>query len=133
MSVSDAPTEIPGEVTERVDALCRALPEVTTRTDESQVRSRPTAYSYDIRRRSFCLLVAKRGPSGKPAPFLVVRADPEDREALLSMGHPYFAPRASPGRIGVLITKETDWEEIREVITESYRVLAPKKLIARLD
>jgi hypothetical protein len=33
----------------------------------------------------------------------------------------------------VLFTEDTDWEEIRELVTESYRVLAPKKLTALLD
>jgi predicted DNA-binding protein (MmcQ/YjbR family) len=33
----------------------------------------------------------------------------------------------------VLLTGDTDWEEIRELVTESYRVLAPKKLSALLD
>ena len=31
------------------------------------------------------------------------------------------------------LTDDTDWEEIRELVTESYRVLAPKKLTALLD
>jgi hypothetical protein len=30
-------------------------------------------------------------------------------------------------------TDGTDWEEIRELVTESYRVLAPNKLTALLD
>jgi hypothetical protein len=34
---------------------------------------------------------------------------------------------------GVLLTDDTDWEEIRELVTESHRVLAPKKLTALLD
>jgi hypothetical protein len=33
----------------------------------------------------------------------------------------------------VLLTGDTDWEEIHELVTESYRVLAPKKLTALLD
>jgi hypothetical protein len=32
----------------------------------------------------------------------------------------------------VLLTDDTDWEEIRELMTESYRILAPKKLAALL-
>jgi hypothetical protein len=28
----------------------------------------------------------------------------------------------------VLLTADPDWEEIRELATESYRLLAPKKL-----
>jgi hypothetical protein len=77
--------------------------------------------------------VAREDPAGRPVPLLVLRAGPEDRKALLSIGHPFFAPRAGPDRIGVLLTDDTDWEEIRELVIESYRVLAPKKLTALLD
>jgi hypothetical protein len=60
-------------------------------------------------------------------------AGPAEREALLSVGRPFFAPRAGPDRIGVLLTHDIDWAEIRELVTESYRVLAPKKLTTLLD
>jgi hypothetical protein len=90
--------KLPEEVEERVRTLCLVLPEVTVRIDESRSRARSTAHSFDIRGRSFCLLVAKAGPTGKSAPFLVLRADPEEREALLSMGRPYFvSPATSMG------------------------------------
>ena len=49
------------------------------------------------------------------------------------MGHPFFASRAGRDRIVVALTDDTDWEEIRELVTESYRFLAPKKLSALLD
>ena len=128
-----APTEVPEDVAERVRALCLALPEVTVRIDYSLTRARSTAQSFDIRRRSFCLLVATEDPAGKPVPLLVLRAGPEERQALLSIGHPFFAPRAGRDRIGVLLTDDTDWAEIRELVIESYRVLAPKKLTELLD
>ena len=79
------------------------------------------------------MLVATEDSTGKPVPLLVLRADPDDREALLSIGHPFFAPQAGRDRIGVWLTHDTDWEEIRELVTESYRILAPKKLTALLD
>jgi hypothetical protein len=129
----NAHVEVPGDIVERVRALCLALPEVTVRVDYSLTRTRSTAQSFDIRRRSFCLLVAREDPTGKPVPLLVLRADPGEREALLSIGRPFFAPRAGHDRIGVLLTDDTDWEEIRELVTESYRILAPKKLTALLD
>jgi YjbR len=128
-----APVEIPEDIVERVSALCLALPEVTVRVDYSLTDARSTARSFDIRRRSFCLLVAVKNPAGEAVPRLVLRADPGERAALLSIGHPFFAPRAGRGRIGVLLTDDTDWEEIRELVIESYRVLAPKKLITLLD
>ena len=133
MSRVRAPVEVPEEIVERVRTLCLALPEVTVRVDGSRTRTRSTAHSFDIRRRSFCLLVAWEGPAGQPVPLLVLRAGPDEREALLSTGHPFFAPRAGRDRIGVLLTEHTDWEEIRELVTESYRVLAPKKLSALLE
>jgi hypothetical protein len=129
----NVPIEIPEDIVERVRALCLALPEVTVRIDDSVVRARSTAQSFDIRRRSFCLLVAVEDPTGKPVPLLVLRANPDERETLLSIGRPFFASRACHDRIGVLLTDDTDWEEIRELVTESYRILAPKKLTALLD
>jgi hypothetical protein len=127
-----APVEVPEDIVERIRALCLALPEVTVRVDGSLTRARSTAWSFDIRRRSFCLLVARENSAGKPVPLLVLRAGPEEREALLSIGYPFLASRAGHDRIVVVLTDETDWEEIRELVTESYRILAPKKLVALL-
>ncbi len=128
-----APVEVPEDLVERVRALCLALPEVTVRIDASQSSARSTAWSFDIRRRSFCLLVARAGASGQPVPLLVLHARPEEREALLSAGHPFHASRAGGDRVVVVLTGAPDWEEIRQLVTESYRILAPKKLAAMLD
>jgi hypothetical protein len=128
-----APVEVPGEIVERIRTLCLALPEVTVRVDDSLTTARSAALSFDIRRRSFCLLVAREGSTGRPVPLLVLRAGPSEREALLSIGHPFFASRAGRDRIVVVLTGDTDWEEIRELVTDSYRILAPKKLTALLD
>ena len=125
--------EVPEDIVERIRALCLALPEVAVRVDGSLTRARSTARSFDIRRRSFCLLVAWEDSTGKPVPLLVLRVGPDEREALLSIGYPFLASRAGHDRVVVVLTDETDWEEIRELVTESYRVLAPKKLIALLD
>ena len=93
MSRLRAPVEVPEHIVERVRVLCLALPEVTVRIDG-------WAQSFDIRRRSFCLLMAREGPTGKPVPLLVLRTDPDEREALLSIGRPFFALRAGRDRIG---------------------------------
>ena len=79
------------------------------------------------------MLVAREGANGEPAPLLVLRADPDERDALLSIGRPFFASRAGHDRIGVWLNDDTDWDEVRELLIESYRRLAPKKLIALLD
>jgi YjbR len=130
---ANSPVEVPEDIFERVSTLCLALPEVTVRVDASRTRVRSTAHSFDIRRRSFCLLVALEDRAGQAVPLLVLRADPDERDALLSIGHPFYAPRAGRDRIGVRLSDETDWAEIRELVTESYRRLAPEKLTALLD
>ena len=127
-----APVEVPDELVERIRALCLALPEVTARVDDSTTTTRSTAYSFDIRRRSFCLLVARQGPAGEPVPLLVLRASAAERKALLAAGHPFYAARAGRDRVVVLLDGDTDWAEIRDLVTESYRIIAPKKLPALL-
>jgi hypothetical protein len=74
-----APVEVPEDILERIRTLCLALPEVTARVDDSLSSARSTAHSFDIRRRSFCLLVARKDSTGKPVPLLVLRADPDER------------------------------------------------------
>ena len=90
MSRERAQVEVPEVIVERVSALCLALPEVTVRGDHSPTRARSTAQSFDIRRRSFCLTAAWGDPTGKAVPLLVLRAAPDEREALLSMSRPFF-------------------------------------------
>ena len=63
----------------------------------------------------------------------MLRVDPDEREVLLAGGHPYSASRAGRDRIVVALSGDTDWEEIRKLVTESYRMLAPKKLGVLLD
>jgi hypothetical protein len=121
---ANTPIEVPDDIFERVSTLCQALPAITERS---------TAHSFEVRRKSFCLLVAVAGPTGELVTMLVLRADADERDALLSIGRPFFTPPGVRGRIGVLLTKDTDWEEIRELVTDSYRRAAPKKLAAFLD
>ena len=65
--------------------------------------------------------------------LIVLRAEPDEREALLTMGHPFFVPRGGRDRVAVWLMEDTDWEDIHELVIDSYRGLAPKKLIARID
>jgi hypothetical protein len=125
--------EVPEDVVERIRALCLALPEVTVRLDEPRIAARSAAWSYEVRRRSFCLLVARADPAGEAVTVLVLRADSDERKALLAGGHPFFPSRAGRDRLGVVLDDDTDWTEIRELVTDSYRILAPKKLSALLD
>jgi hypothetical protein len=114
------------DIGERIEAMCMALPEVT-------MRSHGWPRLFNIRRDTFCLLSAREEADGRFVPMVVLRTDPEERKVLLAIGPPYYDSRAGFGRIEVVLNNNTDWEEIRELLTESYCTLAPKKLIALLD
>ena len=86
-----------------------ALPEVTVRVDESRSSARSAAWVFDVRRRPFCGLVAREYAPGKAVPLLVVRANPEERRALLAIGRPFFPTRTGHDRIAVALTRDTDW------------------------
>lgn len=117
---------IPKRMVDRLRRIDARLPETTLKVD-------PWGYNFQIRRRTYAFLLAPADPQGVTRPLLIVRADELERHALLSGGHPYFPVGAGHDRLGIVLSDETDWEEIGELVTESYRRLAPKKLVALLD
>jgi hypothetical protein len=112
---------LPGPVLARARAVCLALPEAV------EVQTDPGC-EFRIRRRTFAYVFAVEDPAGRRHAMLACRAEPEERAALLAGGHPFFAAGASIDRIGVVLEAGTDWDELAELITDSYRILAPKKL-----
>ena len=48
-------------------------------------------------------------------------------------GHPYVYAGWGRDVVGLVLDGDTDWDEVTELLTESYCVLAPQKLVALLD
>jgi YjbR len=63
---------------------------------------------------------------------VVFRAEPDEVIALQHLGPPYF--RCGWGRnvVGMLLDDDTDWDELAELLTDSYCVQAPRELAARV-
>jgi hypothetical protein len=63
---------------------------------------------------------------------IVFRAEPDEVMAFEHLGEPYF--RASWGRnvVGILLDDHTDWQELGELLTDSYCLQAPASLAARV-
>ena len=117
---SDEVDQVPSTVVERLRAICAPLPEV---------HEQQRAWSHDfLVRRSNVVGASAAGGTV----FCSVRADPEEIGALASSGHPYFAT-GQGNRLGVVLDDATDWDQLGELVTESYRLLAPKKLVALLE
>ena len=65
---------------------------------------------------------------------IVVQADADDREALLEDGRSFVPAYLGPsGWIGIDLDHGTDWEEVAELLDASFRLTAPRALVAELD
>jgi hypothetical protein len=68
-----------------------------------------------------------------PRTVLTFRATGDELLALTHAGLPFYKPPWSPTIVGLVLDDNTDWTEVGELITESYRFCAPKKLAGLLD
>src|SRR6476660_393862 len=67
---------------------------------------------------------------------IMVKVDESDRRALEQDRRFFFPDYLGPsGWLGLDLaaTKKADWNEVTELIDASYRLVAPKKLITRLN
>lgn len=115
----------PSEAVAELRAICLGLPEV----DEEAAW---TGTRWTVRRRNFAHVLSIDSGNG-PTTVLTFRAQGPELEVLRRVGHPFF--RLGWGRdvMGMVLDDATDWDEVAEIVTESYCVLAPKKLVARVD
>lgn len=65
--------------------------------------------------------------------MLTFRAAGEELLALVHAGLPFYKPPWSPTIVGLVIDDDTDWAEVTDLVTESYRICAPRKLGRLLD
>ncbi|MGD9987046.1 MmcQ/YjbR family DNA-binding protein [Pseudonocardia sp.] len=109
----------------RLRALCMALPEVTEKVSHGEPTwfVRRVFVSYADRHHDDRLGFWCAAPPGVQEEL--VAADP-DR---------FFRPPYVGGRgwLGVRLDVEVDWDEIAEIVTDAYRQIAPRKLVAQLD
>ena len=65
---------------------------------------------------------------------LVVLAEPGEQEALRQDPRSFVPAYLGPyGWTGIDLDADTDWTEVVELLEESYRLTAPKRLVAQLD
>jgi hypothetical protein len=113
-------------VLERLSERCLALPEAW---DEPAW----TGHRFLVRKRNFAHALSMCQDDGSIVTILAFRSPDEEREALLATGHPFFLLGWGRNAVGMILDGTTDWDEVAELVAESYCVLAPKKLIALVD
>lgn len=119
LDVSDA-------IVRRVRAACAHLPEAYEEQAFAGVRWRI--------RGSTLVHVVTRDLEAGPVTYMTFHARGMELEALVAAGDPFF-PGWGGGLVSMVLREDgpTDWDEVKELLTDSYCHLAPEKLIARLD
>ena len=111
----------------RLRAICMSFPEATERLSHGEptwfVAGKKTFATYADHHHDDRLAFWCPAPEGVQAEM--VAAEP-DR---------FFAPPYVGGRgwLGVRLDREVDWDEVAGIVSEAYRLVAPRKLVARLD
>lgn len=108
--------------------LCLALPETTERISHGEptwfVRGKKTFVMYANHHHDDVLAFWCAAPDG--AQETLVASDPERFFVPPYVGH--------RGWLGVrLDVLPIDWDQIADLVTEAYRVVAPKRLVDQLD
>jgi hypothetical protein len=111
---------------ERIAKICLALPAVQRRTgqhDKFSVRGRTVAYYLDDHHGDGIKAITCKAPPGMRD--AMVASDPE-----LYFVPSYLGPK---GWVSLRVDRPAiDWDEVAELVTDSYRLVAPKTLVARL-
>jgi len=118
-------SDVPPEIVEPLRAVCRRLPETTEHPAWAGTR-------WQVRKRTFAHVLAVDSPTGSTN-VMTFRSSGDELVALHAAGHPFFRPGWGDDVVGMVIDDGVDWDEVAELVTESYCVLAPKKLIALVD
>lgn len=112
---------------ERVAGICAALPEATSRREGAHV-------GFEVRGRRFAWFLEDHHGDGRVA--LNLKVPPGENSVLIDSDPDrffmpaYLGPR---GWLGVwLDTGAVDWDRVEQLLVDSYRLTAPKRLAARI-
>jgi len=113
----------------RLRAICLAFPEATEEPGRVSVQA-----IFKVREKAFAWLLDNHHGDGRLA--IWCKAPPGEQAALVAADPerffvpPYVGPK---GWIGLRLDRgKVDWDEIAEILEESYRMTAPKRVAARL-
>jgi len=128
--------DVPRQIVAAVRAPCLRLPEAYEEAAWVGTRWR-------IRKKTFAHVVkidegwppayARAAGADGPLVVLTFRSSGPELDALCDVGHPFFKPVWWTDIVGMVIDDDVDWDEVAELLTESYCALAPSKLVALVD
>jgi predicted DNA-binding protein (MmcQ/YjbR family) len=121
--------------------LVARVAEIALRLPAAHEQDAWTGVRWRVRQRTFAHVVAlhhvdaveRLGISdGRTVTVVTLRSTGEERAALAAIGPPFLASW-SDDVVAVVLDADTDWTELAELVAESYRLLAPARLVRELD
>jgi predicted DNA-binding protein (MmcQ/YjbR family) len=117
--------DVPVDVLAELRSVCLGLPE----TVEKQAWA---GTQWRVRNRMFAHVLSIDFPDG-PVTVMTFRSSGPELDALRGAGHPFFRPAWGVDAVGMVLADDVRWDEIAELVTESYCVVAPKRLVKLVD
>jgi hypothetical protein len=130
-----APGDVRPKILDRLRSICRGLPEAYEEPAwigvRWRIRQRTVAHVYTAEpERS--LAYPQHLATEEPPTLMTFRVPAHDLLGLTSSGFPFFRAGWGANVVGVFLGDHTDWSEIAELLTDSYREMAPRFLAARV-
>ena len=116
---------MPVEVVTQLRSVCLGLPE----TVEKQVWA---GTQWRIRNRMFAHVLTIDFADG-PVTVMTFRSSGPELDALRGAGHPFFRPAWGANLVGMVLDTGVNWDEVTELLIESYCVLAPQRLVEQVE
>lgn len=117
--------DVPEHVEARLREICEGLPD--SYEERAWVGTR-----WRVRTKTFAQVLAIEDDAGRRV-VLTFRSSGEELEVLKRVGDPFCELGWGRNAMGMRLDDDTDWTEVAEIVTESFCVMAPKKLAARVD
>jgi hypothetical protein len=114
--------DTPAEVSEHLRGICAQLPDAYEEPSWAGIRWR-------IRKKTFVAVWTRQHERG-PVTGLQFRSPDPEFGVLVAGGYPFARAGWGTNVVNMHIDERTDWEEVAELMMESYCVMAPKRLAA---
>jgi hypothetical protein len=128
--------DVAPELLDRVRSICLGLPETYEEPAwigvRWKVRQRTFAHVFAVDDASTSIMKEIMHLQGETT-AVTFRVPAEDLLALRAAGHPFYYAGWGRNAMCLHLDDTTDWSEVAELMTESYCLLAPQKLVARVD
>jgi predicted DNA-binding protein (MmcQ/YjbR family) len=113
----------------RLRKLCLTLPEA----HEVEAWGEPT---FRVRNKLFAMYASPGNHHGAGRPAVWCKAAPGNQQLMLRHAPARFfvPPYVGPsGWVGIYLDGDVDWPELADLLVDSYRLIAPKRLVAAMD